>query len=254
VEELALLASIADQIGIAVENIYLRRQTAQAAVVEERERLARDLHDSVTQSLYSLTLFAETGLKLLVTGQLDSVRHYLDRVNETALQALKEMRLMVYELRPLDLSQNGLIGALHRRLSAVEKRVGINARLVADELIELPPYVEEELYRIAQEALNNALKYGTATGLTVYLRLKEERVELEITDNGTGFDLKQAEKSGGMGLHNMRERAKRLDGTLTIATAPEEGTRVKVTINLNEMHNVLGAEFNDRYNSYFDSR
>jgi PAS domain S-box-containing protein len=229
-EEVALLASVADQVGVAVENARLRQQAERAAVIEERERLSRELHDSVTQSLYGLTLFAEAGDNLVDAGDLEAVKHNLVRMGETAQQALKEMRLLVYELRPLDLEREGLIGALHQRLSAVEGRVNIKARLVAEELVELPAAVEEELYRIAQEALNNALKHAAASSVTIYLRREDEQVELEVVDDGSGFDPQAVRNTGGMGLVNMQKRAEKLGGSLTILSTPGEGTRVKVNI------------------------
>jgi GAF domain-containing protein len=118
IEDLALLAAAGDQIGVAVENYRLRQQAEQTAVLKERERLARDLHDSVTQSLYSLTLFSEGSLELIKSEQLGLVEHNLTRIGETAQQALKEMRLLVYELRPLDLEKEGFVGALHQRLAS----------------------------------------------------------------------------------------------------------------------------------------
>ncbi|MDM8521079.1 GAF domain-containing protein [Anaerolineales bacterium HSG6] len=232
-EEVTLLTSIADQVGVAVENARLRQRAEQAAVMEERERLARELHDSVTQSLYSLTLFAEAGTELIKTRDLDSARHNFVRMGETAQHALKEMRLLVYELRPLDLQQEGLVGALHRRLSAVEGRVNVKTQLVAEEFIELPTFVEKQLYRIAQEALNNILKHATASSVTVYLRVKEEQVELELVDDGSGFDPDVAGDTGGIGLISMRERAEKVGGSLTIHSTPGEGTRVTVSMSKN---------------------
>ncbi len=230
VEEVALLTSIADQVAVAVENARLRQWAEQAAVMEERERLARELHDSVTQSLYSLTLFAEAGRELVKTEEWEAVGHNFTRIGETAQHGLKEMRLLVHALRPLDLEREGLVGALHRRLNAVEGRVNIKARVVAEELVDLPAPVEEELYRIAQEALNNALKHATITSVTVYLRVEGEWVELEVVDDGTGFDPETVSDKGGMGLINMRKRAEKLGGSLTIISIPGEGTSVKVRV------------------------
>jgi signal transduction histidine kinase len=235
-EEVALLASVADQVGVAVENARLRQQAEHTAVIEERERLARELHDSVTQSLYSLTLFAKAGENLIDGGQLEDARHNLKRMGETAQQALKEMRLLVYQLRPLDLDKEGLIGALHQRLSAVEGRVNIKARLVADDLVNLPPALEEGLYRIAQEALNNALKHAAATTVTIYLRTTGNEIELEVVDDGTGLDPVTAPNSGGMGLQSMQERAKKLGGTFSISSTPNKGTSIKVRVNSGPIH------------------
>lgn len=229
--EVALLTSIADQVGVAVENIRLQKQAQQAAVMRERARLARELHDAVTQSLYSLTLFAEAASELIESGNLGAVKHNLRRIGETALQALKEMRLLVYELRPSALERDGLVGALRERLNAVEGRVNVRARLITEDLIELPAPIEEGLYRIAQEALNNILKHAAASSVTLYLRANGNRVELEVIDDGTGFDLAQAEKAGGMGLKNIRERARKIGGSVEINTGPGRGTKIIVTAN-----------------------
>jgi signal transduction histidine kinase len=222
VEEMTLLASIADQVGVAVENARLYRQAEQLAVMEERERLARDLHDSVTQSLYSLTLFAEAGQRC--------AEGYLAQLGETAQDALKEMRLLVYKLRPPALEREGLVGAIQHRLGAVERRAGVKAHLLVDDMIELPASVEEGLYHIAQEALNNALKHAAANSVTVRIRVVDEQVELEVVDNGIGFDPDTTGNGGGMGLVNMRERAKELGGTLRTVSAPGEGTEVSVSV------------------------
>jgi signal transduction histidine kinase len=229
-EEVTLLASIADEVGVAVENARLYQQAEQLAVMKERERLARELHDSVTQSLYSLTLFAEAGRDLAKDGELERVESYLTRLGEIAQQALKEMRLLVYQLRPLALQREGLVGALQQRLDAVEGRIGVKARLLTEGLVELPAPVEEGLYRIAQEALNNALKHAAATSVTVYIRTEDERVELEVVDDGQGFDPKTVSDRGGMGLASMRQRAEKLGGSLTILSASGEGARIKVSV------------------------
>jgi len=234
VEEMALLASIADQVGVAVENARLYQQAEQLAVMEERERLARDLHDSVTQSLYCLTLFAEAGRRLIRTGDLERAESYLARLAETAQDALKEMRLLVYELRPPALEREGLVGAIQQRLGAVERRAGVKAHLLVDDMVRLPMPVEEELYRIAQEALNNALKHAAATSVTVCIHVADGQVELEVVDDGTGFDPATAGNGGGMGLVSMRKRAEKLGGALQVVSAPGQGTRVSVNVKVGQ--------------------
>lgn len=230
VEEMTLLASIADQVGVAVEHARLYQQAEQLAVMEERERLARDLHDSVTQSLYSLTLFAEAGRRLIKAGDLERAEGYLARLGETAQDALKEIRLLVHELRPSALEREGLVGAIQQRLGAVERRAGVKAHLLVDDVIELPAPVEEGLYRTAQEALNNALKHAAATSVTVRICTIDGHVELAVADNGTGFEVDTACNGGGMGLANMQERVDKLGGTLRITSAPGEGTKVCVRV------------------------
>ena len=229
-EEMTLLASIADQVGVAVEHAWLYQQAEQQAEMEERERLARDLHDSVTQSLYCLTLFAEAGRRLIKSGDLERAESYLARLDDTAQDALKEMRLLVYELRPPPLEREGLVWAIQQRLGAVERRVGVKAHLLVDDAVRLPAPVEEGLYRIVQEALNNALKHAMATSVTVRIHVAEEHVELEVVDDGIGFDPAAAGKMSGMGLANMQERAKRLGGALQVVSAPGKGTKVIVSV------------------------
>jgi signal transduction histidine kinase len=232
-EEVTLLDTIADQIGVAVENARLYQKAEQLAVMKERSRLARELHDSVTQALYSMTLLAEAGQRLVATGNLERVESYLARLGEAAQQALKEMRLLVHELRPPVLEKEGLVGALQQRLDAVEGRSGVETRLRVEGVLELPALVEEELYRIAQEALNNALKHAAATLVTIHIRADDQDVELEVVDNGAGFNPDTVSHRGGVGLASMRERAEGLDGSFTILSAPGEGTRVKITLPLN---------------------
>jgi PAS domain S-box-containing protein len=229
-EEITLLASLADRVGAVVERTRLRQLAEQAAVLEERQRLARELHDSVTQSLYILNLLTEAGRRTATAGDLTGVEGYLGRLGEIAQQALKEMRLLVYELRPLVLEREGLVGALQQRLDAVEGRAGVEARLLVETEVELAPPVEEALYRIAQEALNNALKHAQATSVTVRMHTEGERVELEIADNGQGFDPNAIGDTGGLGLITMRERAEQLGGTLRILSAPGEGTKVRARV------------------------
>ncbi len=229
VDEIALLTSIADQVGVAVENAWLYQQSRQLAVMEERQRLARDLHDSVTQSLYSLVLFAETGRRTNQAGDQETTETHLTQLSQTAQDALKEMRLLVYELRPLALEEDGLVQSIQKRLEAVERRAGVKAHLLADALIELPLSVENELYYIIQEALNNALKHASATSITVNIQADEKQVIVEISDNGVGFN-SNAQAAGGMGLVNMRERTEKLVGNLQIVSEPNEGTTVQVTI------------------------
>lgn len=232
VEEMALLASIADQVAVAVENVRLHQQAEQSAVMEERARLARELHDSVTQSLYSVTLLADATRDFTTAGEWERVKHYLGRMSETARLALKEMRLLLYELQPPLTEKVGLVEALSHRLDAVEGRAGVKVRLLAKEWVDLPAPVEENLYRIALEALNNILKHAEATTVTVHLCADAAGVDLEVVDNGKGFEPDSVMSRGGMGLLSMRQRVERLNGKLTIQSTPGEGTRVKVRLEI----------------------
>ena len=230
-EEIVLLTSIADQLGTAAENARLRQLAEQSAVMEERERLARELHDSVAQSLYSMVLLAEGGRRLAGAGDMKSVQDYFSDFEEITLQALKEMRLLLFQLRPPVLEREGLVGALQQRLDAVEGRAGTKVRFLVDGEIELTAAEEEAFYGIAQEALNNALKHASATSLTVSIRSGKDRgVELEIEDNGLGFDPLACGDQGGMGLHTMRQRAEQLGGKLQVISAIGEVTKFLVII------------------------
>ena len=230
-DEVALLGSIADQVGIAVKNARLYQQAEHLATVEERQRLAQDLHDSVTQSLYSLTLMAEASRRLIGSGNLERAEDYITRLGETALDTLKEMRLLVYNLRPPVLDE-GLIVALQQRLGAVERRAGVKAYLIAGDIPDLPAPVEEALYRIAQEALNNFLKHSRASTVTVSIQTFVDQIKMVVEDDGIGFDLESVDYREGMGLVSMNERAKRIGATLSIQTSPNKGTRVSVCVNV----------------------
>ena len=230
IEDITLFMTIADQIGSLVERARLVDQAGQAAVVEERQRLARELHDSVTQLLYSQVLFAGASLKVLRQNNLQLTEQHLMRIDQAAQQALKEMRLLVYELRPSDQLDDGLVEALQRRLNAVEKRSSINAQLLVEGHITLDDAQEVALYRTIQEALNNTLKHAAASNVTIHLAAANGRTRVEIVDDGQGFEMKDRARSGGIGLSSMRERVAALGGQMEIITRPGEGTRVIITL------------------------
>jgi PAS domain S-box-containing protein len=234
-DESSLLLALAEQVGVSVENFRLRQRLEAAVTVEERGRLARDLHDSVTQSLYSLSLFARSGRDALEDGDTDRLESSLSRLEATALQSLREMRLLLYELRPAALEQEGLIRTLEQRFDSVERRAGMTATVAyqADAGLELPQILERELYYLTIEALNNTLKHAQATEVTVRIWTSATQLRLEIADDGCGFDPHQA--SGGYGLSDMRERVERLGGRLEISSAPGAGTRIQAWVNLTDM-------------------
>jgi PAS domain S-box-containing protein len=231
-EEIDLAVAFADQAALAIENARLHEQAREAGVMEERARLARELHDSLTQALFSMTLLAEAGQRLAGAGDLERVQAYLGRLGETSQQSLKEMRLLVYELRPLALESVGLVGALQHRLDAVEARTGVEARLLVEGTVQAPALMEEDLYRIAEQALNNTLKHAAATAVTARLRGDKGRLTVEVIDNGCGFDPKAVKDKGGQGLMSMRERAARIDGVLTVLSTLGQGTTVRVEVEI----------------------
>lgn len=242
-EDVLVIQSLGDQIAVAIENAHLYDQSKELAILEERTRLARELHDSVTQSLYSVVLLSEGWRRQLRAGaEGTQPENQLRRIGEIAQQALKEMRLLIHELRPPALDQDSLVDALRKRLDAVENHVGVEGRVVMDDFIDLPPNVEEELYHIAQEALNNALKHAQATRETVRLCVRDGAMVLEISDNGRGFDVQAVEGKGGMGLASMRERTHRLGGEFIIRSSPADGTTVTVSVPLHSAIAVQVAE------------
>ena len=208
----------------------LAQQKAEAAVVEERNRLARDLHDSVTQSIYGLTLLSEAGQRMTEARDMEQLTVNQSRIGDISQQALQEMRLLVYELRPPALETEGLVGALEHRLELVERRAGIDARLVVEGEPDIPADLEVDLYRIAQEALNNALKHAQASAVKVVIRGDAQLISLQIQDDGRGFEPETAQASGGLGLTTMTERAEKIGGRLTLRSRPNEGTTVKVEV------------------------
>jgi signal transduction histidine kinase len=156
--------------------------------------------------------------------------HALDQLAGAAQQALREMRLMLYELQLPTLVQRGLVEALRHRLRSVEERVGVEAHLVVEGTPECPKQVEQALYFITLEALNNALKHGSASSVTIQVSACGGQVELRVADDGVGFELEEAETQGGLGLSTMRERASAVGGALSIVSTPGAGTLVAVAV------------------------
>ena len=228
-EDIALFGTIADQIGMFVERAHLISQAEQAAVIEERQRLARELHDSVTQLLYSQVLFSGASLKVLNQDNLPLTEQYLTRIEQAAQQALKEMRLLVFELRPTDQLDENLVDAIRKRLDAVEKRSGMQTHLIIEGDLSLDKNIEISIYRIIQEALNNTLKHAAAKSVTVTIRQEGETFEIEIADDGCGFNYQECLEGGGMGLATMLERTALLGGKMQVETKPGAGTTVRAT-------------------------
>lgn len=231
-DDVLVVQSLGDQIAIAIENARLYDRSRELGVLEERNRMARELHDSMNQSLYSVILF--TGAARNEADQVGSqaIQNLLERAENMAKQALKEMRLLVYELRPLELEEKGFLGALQQRLDTVEGRAGIDVELKINQQAPLPVYLEDALFRIVQEALNNIIKHSNATKVTIEMDINEEACNMRIIDNGIGFDPASIQTRHGMGLLNMRERAEELGGKLFINSVPLQGTEVAFELDL----------------------
>jgi signal transduction histidine kinase len=224
------LQTFAASMSIALENARLYEQARHLAILEERQRLARELHDSVTQSLYGINLYAEAAIGQLTLGQNAHVHQLLNDIQKTAQESLADMRLMIYELRPPILEREGLAAALQNRLYSVENRVGLKSMFSSNLSERLPALIEEGLYRIAREALNNTLKHAHAKNVEVCIVQEEGRIVLEISDNGIGFDLQTACHEGCLGIISMRERAVVQGWQFAIDSGPGQGTRVRVEV------------------------
>ncbi|MBN1886525.1 MAG: ATP-binding protein, partial [Thermoflexales bacterium] len=146
-----------------------------------------------------------------------------------------DMRLLIFELHPPVLEQEGLVTALRVRLAAVEARAGLQTELEVEGERRLPIGIEQELYRIAQEALNNVMKHAKARHVTIRLQFTDTTVCLQVRDDGLGFDPLTARDSGGMGLHGFEARAAKVGGRVTVDSSPEQGTTVRVEIETEEV-------------------
>lgn len=224
-----LALGIARQAAVAIDNARLHERARQAAVLEERQRLSRELHDSVTQSLYGIALYAEAAGRALTGGRTEPAISNLQDISDTAQEALGEMRLLVFELRPPLLQERGLAAALRARLQAVEARAGVVSEFACDGDPRLEPDQEQELYRLAQEALNNVLKHAHAARVAVRFGILNSTAILEMADDGVGFE-PSLQGADGLGLPGMRERVERLGGTFSIASSPGAGTRLVVEV------------------------
>jgi signal transduction histidine kinase len=227
--DLQIARSFAAQAAIAIQHARLYRRIQQTAVAEERARLARDLHDSISQALYAASLYTRAAERQLKSGSLDAVQSHLDEIGSTLRGALSELRLLIFELRPPILEQAGLSGALYHRLKSVEERAGILVEWQSNLNTPLPRLLEENLYRIAQEALNNSLKHARAGQVSLRLEETAGLLRLRIADNGVGFSTESVTGSG-MGLKIMQERAGQINAHLSIQSSPGAGTVILVEV------------------------
>ena len=206
----------------------LAQVAEERARTEERQRLARELHDSVSQALYGVSLGVNTALTLLETDRpkvLEALHYTLSQAHA----GLTEMRALIFELRPESLQVEGLVTALTKQTAAVRASRGVEVTLNLCTEPDVPLSVKEALYRIAQQSLNNAAKHSRANRLEVRLSHRSDGLELEVSDDGVGFD-PQAQYPGHLGLQSMRERAVSIGGKLEITSAKNHGTQIRVHI------------------------
>jgi signal transduction histidine kinase len=230
-EDMLVVQSLGDQIAIAIENAHLYDRSRELAILEERTRLARELHDSVAQSLFSIDLSARAVATYLRQDR-QKAEEELYELRRTAHGALREMRSLIYDLRPVSLEDLGLVSALRQEVKRLRRTQ--SPELVLQEIgsCSLPVSVEQDLFRIAQEALRNAVKHAHARQIVVAVIMGPESVELCVKDDGRGFDPEalMADSGRSFGLIGLRERAKRIKGSLEIVSQPGAGTQVRVRV------------------------
>lgn len=226
-EEIELVDTFGNQAALAIENASLRAQAEENAAIAERNRLARDLHDAVTQSLFSASLLAEVIPELIERDPAEG-RRRMEELRLLARGALAEMRTLLLEMRPTTLLEADLFELLRHLAAAFTGKTRVPVNLQAEPGCKLPPEVKVAYYRIAQEALNNVTKYASAGLVQVCLCCEEEQTTLSISDNGKGFDpcLIPPEK---LGLGIMKERAEAVGAGLKVTSQPGCGTTILVS-------------------------
>ncbi len=223
-----LVRALANQAAVALENARLYGQAQELAALQERQRLARELHDSVAQALYSIALGARTA-RTLLDRDPSKLAEPLDYVLALAQAGQAEMRALIFELRPESLAIEGLVMALKKQSEAVQARYGLRVVMELGEEPLLPFPVKEALYRITQEALHNSVKHAHASTVELRLRALTPGTMLEVIDNGVGFDPERP-FPGHLGLQSMHERVAHLGGTLQISSAPGRGAQIRALI------------------------
>jgi signal transduction histidine kinase len=227
----ALATAVAGQAAVALENARLYEQGKDLAALEERQRLARELHDSVSQALYGITLGARTARTLLDRDPARAAEP-LDYALSLAEAALAEMRTLIFELRPESLANEGLVVALEKLAAAARARHHIDVHMTLTGEPPIALEAKQAFYRIAQEALQNVVRHAHATEVTLTVGQGEaDELVLDIRDNGVGFDPAES-FPGHLGLNSMRERVMRLGGIFTLESMLDQGTHLRASIPL----------------------
>jgi len=228
-----LLSAFANWAAVAVETSRLYDRMRSLALLEERERIAMDLHDGVIQSLYAVTLGLEAASDEL--GEDSSVRPALERAIDDLDKVIRDLRHYIYDLRPVASQVGDLRRAVRELVEEAQSAAGLQARLEAEG--PLPPLPEEEalgIYHVAQEAISNVIKHARASRLVVRLAYRRPTLLLEVEDDGVGFDPEAQRDRTRQGLRNMADRARALEARLAIESAPGRGTRVRLEVPVRE--------------------
>ena len=226
----ALIERFAAHAAVVIENARLHERSRELSIVEERNRLARDLHDSVTQTLFSLGLTAEAAAELAERDPA-AARNQTRIVAKLARDALGEMRTLVFELRPPALEADGLVATLRKHIEVIRRASGIDVTLEVEGEGGVSREIELETYRIIQEALNNAVKHSGAESISVRIEIDGSGLRASVTDSGAGFDPKALPvRTKHLGLTSMEERARNVDGKVRIESTPGSGTTVTLEV------------------------
>jgi PAS domain S-box-containing protein len=222
------LQAFANHAAIAIQNARSYEKSRELAAVEERQRLARDLHDAVSQSLFSASVIAQS-LPRLWRVNSEKVLDQLEYLDELTQSALTEMRMLLLELRPSALQDVALSHLVQQMVRTVETRKQIHVKTTIDDLSDLPPAIKIALYRIAQESLNNMAKHSQATEAVLSLRRQDGQIVLSLHDNGVGFISSQTSPTS-LGLRIMHERAEEVGAELTIESDANSGTTITAVL------------------------
>jgi signal transduction histidine kinase len=230
-DDQSTIEMLAAHSAVAIENARLFERSREFSVIEERNRLARELHDSVSQTLFSMSLVADAAASL-VDRDPPQAKAKLEGLREMARAAVQEMRSLIFELRPAELEADGLTATLRKHLEVLRRVYATEIAFKESGWVRPQPAVELEIFRIAQEALNNALKHAQAGRIEVDLALTKATARLAVSDDGAGFDPADAKlRATRLGITSMEERAEALGGQLSIESGPQ-GTRVELEVPL----------------------
>ncbi len=213
---------------LSTNNAELASKARMSAVVEERQRLARELHDAVSQQLFAISMTA-TAVKRTLDLDFDRARRQVELIEEMAAAAQSEMRALLLHLRPVHLEGKRLVEAIPELVEEMRAKIAMDISLDMEEDLLLNKGMENHLFRIVQEALSNTLRHAKATKMDIVLQRRGDSVRLGIRDNGIGFDL-QTKKHASYGMVNMEERVNEIGGSLNVASAPGKGTRIEIRV------------------------
>jgi signal transduction histidine kinase len=233
-EELEIARALATQASLAIQLTRLAKTARQSAVVEERSRLAGDIHDSLGQFFTAISMQLGVAKEVIKPGA-DNGLTYIERASELAQHGLAEARRSAFSLQPTVTEESGLIEALQKMVERSNIPGSVRCNFSSHDVPEesLPPSAQQELLRIAQEAISNAVRHAKPTVIRVDVRWEPPNVVLEVTDNGSGIANPQLASRGGFGLSNMRARAEKLGAQFDVRSAASRGTSIVVLLPIN---------------------